>query len=283
MTFWNHTTIGGERFAGPFADGFWLSPTLPHPPDATVSHTNVGAGQEGIGIYPGDEANVQPPDRYYKAADPAITLALVGAAYSAGTIVRRTYNWETLTNDEIAAVKLAELEDHVSFIARQSTVLSESPNFWIDLGETGRRRFASANATLQDRVKDRTLGDDSTDPGSIKPAASYWPNRDPVVLLIRNSNGNRMLVPTGEVSWGGVQKDIAKYDDDIMQAEYAVTQDIDDALATGVRANIVAIEPTAAAYGWPAYYTGVTSLVIMAVPRRRMNGGRLSRLATLFP
>lgn len=263
MSFWNHTSIGGEQFAErAYRVGEQVN-ILPYPgeaiPGETVTTVTDG-GQEALGLYPVTEADTLPPDGYYTRADPPYTLTLIGPEYQPGTVVEQRYQWVTMTNPEIADVKRGELDGHVSFISLQSARVTENgqpSNFWIVLDNARRAQFASRGNLAGWRVKDRTLGVDSNvEPPTVKPANTFWPeNNDPTVLLIRDSNGNRLLAPSDEVTYGGILGDIETYDGEISLAEFACSGDIDAAEAADSRAQLVAID-VVADYAWPAYYGG---------------------------
>lgn len=212
------------------------------------------------------------PPEYY---DSSLTYAFRNAANTgpgvvgdATSIVQETRIYTEIPIADLYLRKSQELTGYNAFVRVQS-VRSTAPgseNFWIQLQEDDRERQLNATKVLFDRLKDRTLGDDSSVvPPSVKSATSYWA-RDPRVVLIRDSNGNRIFAPVDEVSWGHVVKDSGLYDEGRQIAAINVQNAIEAELAADDWPALADIDvEDRAAYGWPLYYEGPVSPTIKPV------------------
>lgn len=206
-------------------------------------------------VYLEDVQTTPPPDDYRVSTE---LRAFSGSLGSEAARVVVTSQHDQIPIDDLLSERQGELDNYALNVTFQTVRSTTSTNFWIDVSQRQRERITSISSALFDRLKDRTLGEDSAaDPVIVKPGNTYWA-RDPQLRLIRDSNGNRILAAVNEVAWGQAVKDIALYDDQIEDAYAAATADMDTAYTADDWAALAAIDIDS--YAWPLYYTGPVSV-----------------------
>lgn len=265
MRFYTYDPAGSgqDAFAGPYVAGQTFTRV-----DTGDSVVCQGAAVPEWGLYEAVEDNSACPTYYLP---PTVDLAFSGTVGAADGRVAETVVCTRSPMDSLLTAKQGELSSFAAFVRVQSVRSTASPNFWIDLSQTSRDGISSATQFLFDRLKDRTLGPDSTvTPTSVNDPTTYWA-RDVPVLLIRNSNGNRLIAGVDEAAWGQLAKDIAVYDFATRDATVAVNNAFEAAAPTYFADGselpaewdaLAAVDVTDASYGWPAYYTGTQSVGI---------------------
>ncbi len=250
----NLTTNAGLRISRLFAA-----------PPAPVSTYNV---------YLEDDQTTPPPGpaQYYDSLE---LRSFAGPLGNPASLVTVTSNHVRIPTEDLLDIKQGEREVHASVVALQSVRSVGNNNFWIALDVDQRRAISSYNEFLTDRHKDRSLGPDSTVvPQTVTDPTTYWP-RDFPILLIRDSNGVRIISDVDEGAWGQVLKDKGGYDTAIRDASVAVQNAFNAAIpswladGTEVPAEwdaLAAIDVTDPAYGWPTYYTGTQSVGVRIFP-----------------
>ena len=204
-----------------------------------------------------EDAGICPNPEYYV---PTFARTFEGAVHSAAARVRETLVCTPISMDDLRARKLADLMRFSEFVRVQSARSSEDARFWIDLSVTSRDRLIFYQLFMTDRLKDRVLGKDSSQGYRPPPAgddpqpATYWPARNIPIVVIRDSNGAKIVSSSNELSWGQILKDVGFYEDARGDAAIAVSNAIEAAYDAGDRAALETLDVEDGTWGWPDYY-----------------------------
>lgn len=235
----------------------WIGPLSPGDKDP-VSGVTLQGPDPANDIYEGIEA--------FCGRSFSTNIELTGPVQDPTTMAQQVC--VVLPIETLSDQKLTDLDGYAQFVRVQSVRSTASSNFWISLSSDQRDFISSANDFLQDRLKDRTLGTDSAAPTPvILDPATYWA-RDIPILLIRDSNGARIVANVDEPGWGQVMKDIGLYDLARRDAAVNVINAIDAAVDAGDSTALIAIDVADPVYGWPAYYTGLVTAGIRVARNR---------------
>jgi len=263
VTIRNYTSAG-EQFSArlPIGSRQQVYP-WPGAPNGTTE-TIADAGQEGRGLYAVVVVDPNPPDAYYQAADPPEVLAFVGTEYQPSGTVEERRQWATLTADDIRSRKNSEGEGYAQRVGFSSAQTSANPNVYILTRDIDLFFYSIVGVFYGDRLKDRTIGTDSTDPGTVGDPATYWPASgagDVPIFLVNSNNGNALEQSAGEQDWGQVLKDVGTHILNTRTALNNYTTDVTAAYDTYVadpseanRTALVSLDATDPSYGWPPFY-----------------------------
>ena len=215
---------------------------------------------EGLGNLPSPDLNIyewraastlQPPyNRVRRVYDD-----LQGPPQTESSFVQEVIEYEKISIDELLDMKTEELDNFVALYRLQPFLSNlPGPKGWFTNDQGARDVRNEITNALHDQLKDITVD------GESKP---YW-RREVSYIVIRDSNGQRLLYPLNETEWGQLVKAAALHTDKMQDSIVDILNRYDALHGAGDFDGLAAIDPTDPGR-WEQVYEGPVSTSIKVV------------------